>query len=114
MVTSPARFGQTASQVTSALNLPGCDASNLLFGMQGWTTDKDVGGKFFDPDTQLNEYPYEGTKTESAVGRLSTESAQPETVPEIGDAAMPVEAILLGLGIMTAAVGLSPQLRKMG
>ena len=44
--------GQTASQVTSALNMLGYDASNLLFGMQGWTMDKDVRVEFFNPETQ--------------------------------------------------------------
>ncbi len=104
--------GQTASQVTSALNMLGYDASNLLFGMQGWTMDKDVRAKFFDPETQLNEYPYEGTAAEGAAEETSTESVQPETVPETGSAAPPVDGILLGFGALTAAAGLYLRRRK--
>jgi len=104
--------GQTGSQVTSALNLLGYDASNLLFGMEGWTMDNDVRAKYFEPETHLSEYPYEGTAAEGAVEETSTESAQPETVPETGGAALPVEGVLLGFGTLTAAAGLYLRRRK--
>ncbi|HID34634.1 MAG TPA: rhodanese-like domain-containing protein, partial [Anaerolineae bacterium] len=42
--------GQTASQVTSALNMAGYDAYTLLFGMSSWTSDPEVFVKRFNPD----------------------------------------------------------------
>ena len=42
--------GQSASQVTSALNMAGYDASNLVFGMSAWTTDPDVYKVRFEPE----------------------------------------------------------------
>ncbi|MCB0238414.1 MAG: hypothetical protein KDH08_07155, partial [Anaerolineae bacterium] len=42
--------GQSASQVTSALNMAGYDASNLVFGMSSWTTDPDVYKTRFEPE----------------------------------------------------------------
>lgn len=52
--------GQAASQVTSALNMLGYDASNLVFGMSSWTDDPDVYVKRFEAGTNAREY-----KTES-------------------------------------------------
>ncbi|MEZ4767345.1 MAG: rhodanese-like domain-containing protein [Caldilineales bacterium] len=48
--------GQSASQVTSALNMAGFDASNLVFGMSSWTTDPDVYKVRFEPET-AKSYP---------------------------------------------------------
>lgn len=41
--------GQTAAQVVPALNMLGYDASSLLWGMSGWTTDPTVYVNRFDP-----------------------------------------------------------------
>ena len=54
--------GQTASQVTSTLNMLGYDASNLVFGMGGWTNDPNVYVKRFDPETTPKDYPVESTQ----------------------------------------------------
>ena len=99
--------GQTASQVTAALNMLGYDASNLLFGMQGWTMDDDVRVNFFKPDVHSFGYSYEGT---AADGDVETE--EPETIPENGGVPFPVEGILLGFGTLTAAAGLYLRRRK--
>jgi rhodanese-related sulfurtransferase len=48
--------GQTASQVTSALNMLGYDASNLVFGMSSWTDDPDVYVRRFEAGTNAREY----------------------------------------------------------
>jgi rhodanese-related sulfurtransferase len=104
--------GQTASQATSALNMLGYDAANLLFGMEGWTMDKEVRARYFDPEMHLNEFPYEGTANEGAMEETTTEEAvsetatEPETIPETGGAALPLEGILLGAGALAAGVGL--------
>jgi rhodanese-related sulfurtransferase len=54
--------GQTASQVVSALNVLGYDASNLQFGMGNWTNDPDVYVRRFDPDTTPKDYPVESVE----------------------------------------------------
>ncbi len=51
--------GQTASQVTSALNMLGYDASSVLFGMSGWSDDPDVFVKRFNPEKHAKDYPTE-------------------------------------------------------
>ncbi|MEA3334544.1 MAG: rhodanese-like domain-containing protein [Chloroflexota bacterium] len=51
--------GQTASQVTSALNALGYDASSLLHGMSGWTDDPEVFVKRFNPGVHVQGYPTE-------------------------------------------------------
>jgi hypothetical protein len=48
--------GQSASQVTSALNMLGYDASALLFGMSSWTGDAEVFVKRFNPETHAHDY----------------------------------------------------------
>ncbi|NOZ72732.1 MAG: rhodanese-like domain-containing protein [Chloroflexi bacterium] len=52
--------GQTASQVTSALNALGYDASTLLFGMSGWSDDPAVFVKRFNPEVHAHDYRVEG------------------------------------------------------
>ncbi len=51
--------GQTASQVTSVLNLLGYDASNLVFGMGNWTNDPAVYVNRFNPETTPRDFPVE-------------------------------------------------------
>ena len=101
--------GQTASQVTSALNVLGYDASNLLFGMQGWTMDDDVRVKSFSPEVHSFGYPYVGTAAE---GETATPEATPETAPETGGVPFPLEGVLVGFGALTAAAGLYLRRRK--
>ena len=48
--------GQSAAQVTSALNMLGYDAYSLLYGMSSWTTDPDVYVRRFDPETTPNDF----------------------------------------------------------
>jgi hypothetical protein len=109
--------GQTASQVASALNMLGYDASNMLFGMQAWTMDGDVRVRSFNADTHSFGYPYEGTAAAGAEETAApetgaTETAAPETAPETGGVPVPVEGILVGLGALTAAAGLYLRRRK--
>jgi rhodanese-related sulfurtransferase len=112
--------GQTASQVTAALNMLGYDASNLLFGMQAWTMDDDVRVKFFNPDTHSFGFPFEGTAAsgEAAVEETTTEeatteeAAEPVTMPETGGMPIPVEGVLVGFGALTAAAGVYLRRRK--
>ncbi len=49
--------GQTASQVTAALEAAGFDAKALLFGMSSWTTDPNVFVKRFNPEKHAHDYP---------------------------------------------------------
>lgn len=116
--------GQTASQVTSALRMLGYDAYNMTFGMQAWTMDKDVRAKMFDPETHYFGYAFEGTAATTTAEETSTEATttevttteetttQPETMPETGGMAIPVEGVLLGFGALTTAAGLYLRRRK--
>ncbi|MGD9147035.1 MAG: rhodanese-like domain-containing protein, partial [Anaerolineae bacterium] len=56
--------GQTASQVTSALNMLGYDAANLLFGFGSWNMDANAGSKWFDETKAGNDFP---TTTEPTI-----------------------------------------------
>jgi rhodanese-related sulfurtransferase len=49
--------GRTGSQATAILNVLGYNATNLLWGMSGWTTDLVVAAKRFDPVTSP-DYPF--------------------------------------------------------
>jgi sulfur-carrier protein adenylyltransferase/sulfurtransferase len=50
--------GHTGSRVAALLNLCGYDASNLKWGMTGWTKDTEVAPYRFDPDSAM-DYPFE-------------------------------------------------------
>jgi rhodanese-related sulfurtransferase len=110
--------GQSGSQVTSALNVLGYDASNLLWGMQAWTMDDAVRVKYYDPAKVNNEFPYEGAAageeatTEETAEVVVVEEAAPATIPETGGMALPVEGLLVGFGTFTAAAGLYLRRRK--
>jgi rhodanese-related sulfurtransferase len=56
--------GQTASQVTSSLNMLGYDAANLLFGFGSWNMDPNAGSKWFDETKAGNDFP---TTTEPTI-----------------------------------------------
>ena len=62
--------GQTAGQVTSALNILGYDASSVLFGMSGWSDDPAVFVKRFNPEKHTKDYP-----TEAGAGEMSAAGA---------------------------------------
>jgi rhodanese-related sulfurtransferase len=49
--------GRTGSHATAILNVLGYNATNLLWGMSGWTTDPVVAAKRFDPATSV-DYPF--------------------------------------------------------
>ncbi|MGD8736400.1 MAG: rhodanese-like domain-containing protein, partial [Anaerolineae bacterium] len=49
--------GQTASQVSAALNMLGYDAYNLLFGFGAWNSDPNAGSVIFDETKQGNDFP---------------------------------------------------------
>ncbi|MGD8596455.1 MAG: LPXTG cell wall anchor domain-containing protein, partial [Anaerolineae bacterium] len=106
------------SQVTAALNILGYDASNMLFGMQAWTMDDDVRVRMFDAATHVFDYPYEGTAAGQAAEETATEettteeAAEPEAMPETGGAAIPVEAVLVAFGALSAGTGLYLRRRK--
>jgi len=91
--------GQTASQVTSALNMLGYDAYNLLFGMSSWTTNPDVYVKRFDPAKHAHDYSFEGTATAGA--EAGAEAGTTQTMPVTGgiplETAAPVGLIIFGL-----------------
>jgi rhodanese-related sulfurtransferase len=53
--------GRDASQATAILNILGYDASNLLWGMTGWTTDPEVAPYRFDPAKGAN-YPVKASE----------------------------------------------------
>ncbi len=101
--------GQDASAVVSALNILGYDATNLKWGMQGWTMDNNVRVKYFNPETDLNEFPFEGTAAEAAE---PAEPAEPVALPMTGGVAVPVQGLLMGFGTLTAAAGLYLRWRK--
>jgi rhodanese-related sulfurtransferase len=52
--------GHTGSRVAALLNLCGYDASNLKWGMTGWTKDTEVAPYRFDPSSAM-DYPVETT-----------------------------------------------------
>jgi LPXTG-motif cell wall-anchored protein len=92
--------GQTASQVTSALNMLGYDASNLKFGFASWSPT----GKYpFDPAASSN-YAYEGTgataETPAATEAAPAAAQAPATLPESGGAAFTWIYLLLGSGLL--------------
>ena len=61
--------GHTGQIATTSLNLLGYDATNLKFGMMGWTEDDDVlATARYGPDTAMRDYrvetePNEATET---------------------------------------------------
>jgi LPXTG-motif cell wall-anchored protein len=74
----------------------------MAYGMMAWTEDDEVlATARYNPDTSP-DYAVEGTAVEAP----AAEEAAPETVPETGGAAFPIEGILLGFGALTAAAGL--------
>jgi rhodanese-related sulfurtransferase len=104
--------GQTASQVTSALNMLGYDAYNMVFGMQAWTMDQDVRVNSFNPETHSFGYAYEGTAAGAAEEETTAETTEPAELPETGGLPFPVEGVLVGFGALTAAAGLYLRRRK--
>jgi len=85
--------GQSSAQVSTALRVLGYDAWSMSYGLQSWSADPAVYVKRFNPDT-VPDYPTEGTAGETA--------AAPATLPTTG-AAIPVDAMTLGLSLFGAA-----------
>jgi rhodanese-related sulfurtransferase len=95
--------GHTGQVATTVLNAMGYDATNLKFGMMGWSADPDVVATtgVFDPATQP-DYPVEGTMADAAPAEEAEEAAEeaPATLPESGGAAFTWIYILLGSGLL--------------
>ncbi len=71
--------GHTGAVATTALNLMGYDATNLKYGMMGWSKDDDVLGLTrFDPATQP-DFPVE------TAANQATETYALPALPETGD-----------------------------
>jgi rhodanese-related sulfurtransferase len=104
--------GQTASQVTSVLNMLGYDASNLTFGMQAWTMDDAVRVNFFNPERHSFGYPYEGSAAAGGEETTPVEPTTPEAMPETGGQPFPVEGLVVGFGVLSVAAGLYLRRRK--
>jgi rhodanese-related sulfurtransferase len=103
--------GHTGQAAATVLKMLGYDVVNLKYGMMGWTLDDEVlGTGRYDPAT-APDYPVVGTAVEEET-EAETETEAPETVPETGGMAFPVEGILLGFGTLTAAAGLYLRRRK--
>jgi rhodanese-related sulfurtransferase len=110
--------GHTGQVAATVLRVLGYDAVNLKYGMMGWTEDDEVlATARFDPATQA-DYALEGTavteaaEEEAAEEEATTEETQPETMPETGGVPVPVGAVLLSAGTLTAAAGLYLRRRK--
>lgn len=80
--------------------------------------DDEVRAIYYDPAKVNNEFPYVGmatdeeTVTEETAEVVVVEEAAPETIPETGGPAFPVESVLLGLGALTAGAGVYLRRRK--
>jgi LPXTG-motif cell wall-anchored protein len=107
--------GHTGQVATTVLATLGYDAVNLKYGMMGWTEDDEVlATARFDPETQP-DYAVEGTAAAAPAEETTTEETTtetPETLPETGGMAIPVEAVLAGFGVLTAGAGLFLRRRK--
>jgi rhodanese-related sulfurtransferase len=104
--------GHTGQVAATVLAMLGYDVVNLKYGMMGWTEDDQVlATARFDPATQP-DYGLEGTavaataETTETAAETTTTEAQPEALPQTGGVPLPVEAMLLGFGALTAAGGL--------
>ena len=95
--------GHTGQVATTLLNVMGYDATNLKFGMMGWSKDPDVvATTVFDPATQA-DYAVEGTlagaaPAAEAEGDVAEEA--PATLPVSGGEAFTWIYLLLGSGLL--------------
>jgi rhodanese-related sulfurtransferase len=116
--------GHTGQVATTVLKILGYDATNLKYGMMGWTEDDDVlATARYNPETSP-DYPIEGTAAaaeavmeettteEATTEEATTEEAAPVTMPETGGAAVPVQGVLIAFGALTAAAGYYLSRRK--
>ena len=102
--------GHTGQVATTLLNAMGYDATNLKFGMMGWSKDADVvATAVFDPATQA-DYAVEGTLAGAAPAAEEEVEAEaedqpaeeaPATLPESGGAAFTWIYLLLGSGLLS-------------
>ncbi|MFC2029504.1 rhodanese-like domain-containing protein [Chloroflexota bacterium] len=107
--------GHTGQVSQTVLGILGYDIANLKYGMMGWTEDDDVlATARYNPETSP-DYAIEGTAVAAAAEEVvvvEEEAAAPETIPQTGGAAFPVETILIGFGALTAAAGAYLRRRK--
>jgi len=96
--------GHTGQVAATVLKVLGYDVQNLKFGMMGWSLDDEVlGTTRYDPATSP-DYPTVGTATAQA--------PVPELISVTGGVPFAIEGLLIGLGTMTAAVGVYLRRRK--
>ena len=88
--------GQTAGQVTSALNILGYDASSVLFGMSGWSDDPEVFVKRFNPEKHTKDYA-----TEAGAGEGMSSAGEGASASSGGDAVMAAATDYFGGGPKT-------------
>jgi len=98
--------GHTGQVATTLLNAMGYDATNLKFGMMGWSKDADVvATAVFDPATQA-DYAVEGSLAGAvpaveAEGDMSQAAEDaPATLPVSGGEAFTWIYLLLGSGLL--------------
>jgi rhodanese-related sulfurtransferase len=111
--------GHTGQVAATVLKVLGYDVANLKYGMMGWTEDDEVlATARYNPETSP-DYPLEGSAAaaaavmeETTVEETTTEEAAPETMPETGGAAIPVQGVLVAFGALTAAAGYYVSRRK--
>jgi rhodanese-related sulfurtransferase len=102
--------GHTGQVAATVLGVLGYDVVNLKYGMMGWTEDDEVlATARYDPAT-APDYAIEGTAASAA--QAASEEAAPTTMPATGGMPIPVEAVLLSLGALTAAGGAYLRRRK--
>jgi rhodanese-related sulfurtransferase len=97
--------GHTGQVAATVLKMLGYDVVNLKYGMMGWTLNDEILGTGRYDAATAPDYTLEGTAVAAA-------PEAPETVPETGGMALPVEGLLLGFGTLTAAAGLYLRRRK--
>jgi rhodanese-related sulfurtransferase len=106
--------GHTGQVATTVLGILGYEASNIKYGMMGWTENDEVlGTARYDPATSP-DYPLEGTAAEAAAPEATpaAEEAAPAELPTTGGLPLPVEGLVVGLGALTAAAGAYLRRRK--
>jgi len=96
--------GHTGEVSAVILGMLGYDVTNMKYGMMAWTENQDIRVAAPYDVATAPDYAIEGT--------LAGEPAAPETVPETGGMGLPLEAVLIGLGTLTAAAGALLQRRK--
>jgi rhodanese-related sulfurtransferase len=104
--------GHTGQVATTVLGVLGYEASNIKYGMMGWTEDDEVlATARYDPATSPG-YPLEGTAAEAPATEAPAAETAPAELPQTGGLPLPVEGLVVGLGALTTAAGLYLRRRK--